>query len=160
MLTKIEKLRSKKGFSLMELMIVIVIIGILAAGSLIIFGDKGEKAKQASTKDMFGKMATFLGVEMMSCSTGDTKTMNDKLTCAGRTASSVVTAMVAAMDNDQMNPYELDKSAVTNGGVNTADSDAGYIRLSVSGTKIVIKTCHTKACSDAANRKEKSIAFQ
>ena len=57
MLTKIEKLRNKKGFSLMELMIVIVIIGILAAGSLIIFGDKGEKAKQASTNETIRKKA-------------------------------------------------------------------------------------------------------
>ena len=160
MLKKIEKLRNKKGFSLMELMIVIVIIGILAAGSLIIFGDKGEKAKQASTKDMFGKMATFLGVEMMSCSTGDTTTMNGNLTCAGRTANSVITAMVTSMDGDQMNPYELDKSAVTSGGNNTADTDAGFIRLSVSGVNIVIKTCHTKPCSTAANKNEKSIPFQ
>ena len=160
MLTKIEKLKNKKGFSLMELMIVIVIIGILAAGALVIFGDKSEEAKQASTKKMFGEMATDLGVEMMSCSTGDTTTMNGNLTCAGRTATSVITAMVTSMDGDQMNPYELDKSAVTNGGANTADTDAGYIRLSVSGTNIVIKGCHTKACSVAANRKEKSIAFQ
>ena len=40
----------KQGFSLMELMIVIVIIGILAAGSLIIFGDKTESAKIAMAK--------------------------------------------------------------------------------------------------------------
>ena len=160
MLAKVEKLRSKKGFSLMELMIVIVIIGILAAGSLIIFGDKGEKAKQASTKDMFGKMATYLGVEMMSCSMAETTTMNGNLTCAGRTANSVITAMVTSMDGDQMNPYELDKSAVTSGGNNTADTDAGFIRLSVSGVNIDIKTCHTKPCSAAANKSLKQIAFQ
>ena len=66
MMAKTEKLKSKKGFSLMELMIVIVIIGILAAGALVIFGDKSEEAKQAQTKKMFNEMATFLGVEMMS----------------------------------------------------------------------------------------------
>ena len=144
----------------MELMIVIVIIGILAAGSLVIFGGKGEQAKQASTKDMFGKMTTYLGVEMMGCSMGETKTMNDNLTCSGRTAPLVIVAMVKSMENDQMNPYELDKSAVTNGGNNTSDSDAGFIRLSVSGTKINVKVCHSKPCSEAANKTDKNIPFQ
>ena len=41
----LQKVTVRCGFSLMELRIVIVIIGILAAGSLIVFGDKGEKAK-------------------------------------------------------------------------------------------------------------------
>ena len=91
---------------------------------------------------------------------GQATTMNNNLTCAGRTASSVISAMVTAMDGDQMNPYQLDKSAVTSGGNNTADTDVGFIRLSVSGVNIDIKTCHTKPCSAAANKSEKSIAFQ
>ena len=90
----------------------------------------------------------------------ETTTMNGNLTCAGRTANSVITAMVTAMDGDQMNPYQLDKSAVTSGGDNTNDADAGFMRLSVVGVNIVIKTCHTKSCSAAANKSEKSIAFQ
>ena len=45
-----RKIKKPRGFSLMELMIVIVIIGILAAGSLIIFGDKTESAKIAMAK--------------------------------------------------------------------------------------------------------------
>ena len=73
---------------------------------------------------------------------------------------SVIAAMVAAMTNDQMNPYELDKSAVTSGGNNTADTDAGFIRLSVSGVNINVKVCHTKPCSEAANKTDKNIPFQ
>ena len=157
---KIGTIKSRKGFSLMELMIVIVIIGILSAGALVIFGGKGEQAKQAATKGMFNEMSTYLGVEMMGCSMGETKTMNDNLTCSGRTAATVVAAMVTSMTNDQMNPYELDKSAVTSGGNNTSDSDAGFIRLSVSGTNIVVKVCHTKPCGTAANKTEKNIPFQ
>ena len=149
----------------MELMIVIVIIGILAAGSLIIFGDKGEKAKQASTKDMFGKMATFLGVEMMSCSMGDTTTMNGNLTCVGRTADSVIAAAVIATKEDLINPYDMKNSAVTIGGTNTSDSDVGYIRLSfldetIIIKNIIIKTCHTKPCSNENNRLSKKIPIE
>ena len=39
-----------KAFTLMELMIVIVIIGILAAVGMVMFGGQAEKAKIAATK--------------------------------------------------------------------------------------------------------------
>ena len=41
--------RKIKGFSLMELMIVIVLIGILSAGGIIFFGDRAEHAKKKSS---------------------------------------------------------------------------------------------------------------
>ena len=72
----------------------------------------------------------------------------------------VVTATVNAAKNDQKNPYATKSDAVTSGGGNTADSDAGFIRLSASGTDIVAKTCHTKPCSTAGNRNERTIPLQ
>ena len=53
----------KHGFSLMELMIVIVIIGILAAGSLVVFGDKTEKAKINTAKANLKTISKWLAVE-------------------------------------------------------------------------------------------------
>ena len=55
------------GFSLMELMIVIVIIGILAAGSLIIFGDKGEKAKKTVAEANYKEIVNFIKMESAIC---------------------------------------------------------------------------------------------
>ena len=149
-----------RAFTLMELMIVIVIIGILSAVGMVMFGGQAEKAKIAATKSIQKQVTTYITIEMMNCSMGDTTTMGGSLTCSGRTAASVVSAAVTSQANEHQNPYEGDKSAVTSGGNNTADSDAGYIRLSVSGTNIIAKSCHTKACGTAANRDEKSIAFQ
>ena len=40
----------QKGFTLMELMIVIVIIGILSAVGMVMFGGQAEKAKIAVAK--------------------------------------------------------------------------------------------------------------
>ena len=57
----------------MELMIVIVIIGILTAGSLIIFGDKSEKAKEGERekekKEEFGFVFFWMVVRcsILSC---------------------------------------------------------------------------------------------
>ena len=54
---------AKYGFSLMELMIVIVIIGILAVGGVMIFGGGTEKAKIAVSKANLKNISTWLAVK-------------------------------------------------------------------------------------------------
>ena len=149
-----------RAFSLMELMIVIVIIGILATVGMVMFGGQAEKAKIASTKSIHKQVTTFIVVEMMNCSMGDTTTMGGSLTCSGRTPTSVVAAAVTSQSGEHENPYQVEKAAVTSGGANTASGDAGFIRLSVSGQNIIAKSCHTQPCSAADEREEKTIAFQ
>ena len=160
MMKKNLKLLKTKAFSLIELMVVIVIIGILAIGYVKLFGTGSTKAMEAKSKDGFSKIVEYISVEMLACNMGETSTMGGKLTCLNRTAATVVAATVDASKDVQMNPYIQDNSAVTSGGNNTADSDAGYIRLSVSGTNIVAKTCHTKSCSESKNQRSETIALQ
>ena len=117
------------------------------------------RAKSSVTKFMHKEMAMYINAEMARCIIDETTAMNGNLTCSGRTADSVIAAAVIATKDVQMNPYELDKSAVTSGGTNTSDSDVGYIRLSVSGENIIIKTCHTKPCA-TKNQSSKTIALQ
>ena len=88
----------------MELMIVIVIIGILAAGSLVIFGDKGEKAKIAVAKTNHKSVVKFITYELMQCNMGETTVMSGNLTCSGRTRQSVMDATVKAL-SDLKNPF-------------------------------------------------------
>ena len=155
-----DKIKFKRAFTLMELMIVIVIIGILATVGMVMFGGQAEKAKIASTKSIHKQVATYITVEMMNCSMGDTTTMGGSLTCNGRTPASVVAATVTAQAGEHENPYQVGTAAVTSGGANTATGDAGFIRLSVSGQNIEVKSCHTQPCSAADERDEKTIAFQ
>ena len=56
-----------RAFTLMELMIVIVIIGILAAGSLVIFSDKTTQAKIAVTKTNYKSIEKRLLIVITSC---------------------------------------------------------------------------------------------
>ena len=117
-----------------------------------------SKVQSKVAKDQFDNVETYITDEIKGCSQGETIVMGGNLTCDDRTAASVIAAAVVAKD-DVMNAYETDKQAVTSGGTNTSDSDAGYIRLSVSGENIIIKTCHKKPCL-TKNQSSKTIAFQ
>ena len=155
-----NKRKFQRAFTLMELMIVIVIIGILSAVGMVMFGGQAAKAKTAATKSIQKQLVTYITIEMMNCSMGDEKTMGGSLTCSGRTPASVVAAAVTAQAGEHKNPYQTTLAAVTSGGANTATGDAGFIRLGVSGQNIEVKSCHTQPCSAAGERDEKTIAFQ
>ena len=144
----------KKAFTLMELMIVIVIIGILAAGSLVIFGDKSEKAKIAVTKANHKSVVKFITYELMQCNMGETTVMSGNLTCSGRTVQKAITASVNAL-SDFKNPYgepnkgvhDKDDKAVTDGGSYSSDHGVGYVRLQNQSAKVLrIGTCYAIPC--------------
>ena len=144
----------------MELMIVIVIIGILSAVGIVMFGGQAEKAKINSTKAIHKQVVTYITVEMMNCSMGDTTTMGGSLTCSGRTPTSVVAAAVTSQSGEHENPYQVEKAAVTSGGANTASGDAGFIRLSVSGQKYNSKNLVThNLVVLQTNEKKKLLRF-
>ena len=55
----------------MELMIVIVIIGILSAVGMVMFGGQSEKAKIAASKANHKQVVKFIYVSITSCQLGD-----------------------------------------------------------------------------------------
>ena len=141
-----------KGLAILFVIAVLftIITDFLAIGNV-------SKAKTHVSKIQFDDVATYITDEIKDCSQGETTVMGGNLTCDDRTAASVIAATVITTKGDQVNPYETTYSSVTSGGTNTSDSDAGYIRLSVSGEDIIIKTCHTKPCSENYNRRKNTI---
>ena len=57
----------KNAFTLMELMIVIVIIGILSAVGMVMFGGQAEKAKAAAVKQNCRNTASAIGAKFFYC---------------------------------------------------------------------------------------------
>ena len=142
-----------KAFSLMELMIVIVIIGILAAGSLIIFGDKADKAKIAVTKTNHKNITNFMATEIMNCNLGDSH-LNllksngspNKVSCD---TSSVNTITLGSQfvnhfwGENVENAYKI----VVNGKTYAVTGNSPYLGqtqiVSAGGNKILVRTKFT-----------------
>ena len=61
----------------MELMIVIVIIGILSAVGMVMFGGQSEKAKIAATKANHKTIVRFIKINLMNCSLGQELILNE-----------------------------------------------------------------------------------
>ena len=144
----------QKAFTLMELMIVIVIIGILSAVGMVMFGGQAEKAKIVAAKSNHKSVVKFITYELMQCNMGETTVMSGNLTCSGRTVQKAITASVNAL-SDFKNPYgepnkgvhDKDDKAVTDGGSYSSDHGVGYVRLQTFSAKVIrIGTCYAIPC--------------
>ena len=128
-----------RAFTLMELMIVIVIIGILSAVGMVMFGGQAEKAKIAATKAIHVQTVKYIAYEIQRCNLGYLKFMNGTQDCPA-TAKKASNGAIATL-NDK-NPYYPTKNSVKS----DSQYGLGYVTLNVIGKKLDISAC-TKATS-------------
>ena len=104
----------QRAFTLMELMIVIVIIGILATVGMVMFGGQAEKAKVNVTKANLSIIKKYIKTELMKCELGETIVMDGYLNCADIKKGGVDLKAYRALENVIKDPY------------GTVNSGAGY----------------------------------
>ena len=135
---------AKQAFTLMELMIVIVIIGILAAVGMVTFGGQAEKAKIAATKANLKSVKKYIPIELMKCSLGEAKAFSNHLTCSNmRVSNQVSQSVTRALRSEYRNPYKPTDEAIFNGNIyNCNDSSyLGRIYIYDDGTTQYIRSC-------------------
>ena len=145
--------KNNKGFTLIELLVVVAIIGILAAVGVVAYSGYTSGAKKQAANSNQAAVTKYVAAELQKCNLGETTAMGGNLTCAGKTAASIVTASATAL-SDFKNPYVTANAAVTSTGASTADTDVGYTRvIATNSTTITITTCVATACGTASNVK-------
>jgi len=146
----------QKAFTLMELMIVIVIIGILSTVGMVMFGGQSEKAKIAASKANHKSVVKYIAYEIMKCDLGEAKVMNGNLDCSKKGTynwpDDVADATVLAL-NDFKNPYDPNASApITKGGQYWYDKDVGYVRVHTeTATQLEVLICVKTPCGSKPN---------
>ena len=139
-----------KGFTLIELLVVVAIIGILAAVGVVAYNGYTASAKKSATTANHKNVVKYIINEVMKCSTGASKAMNNELDCTKQGLNNwkdfVAKAVERSLSNFK-NPYDTSKSAVTHGGGITSNVHVGYNRMLSPGLKIQVMTCVKTPCS-------------
>jgi len=109
-------LKSKKGFTLIELMVVVAIIGVLALLGLRLYTGQQQKAKNAIVKANAGTIQTLIQAELADTTSAD---VNDMLT--GTTADPITLFEKSGI-------HIPDGAAQDRNGVaGTVGTDIGYV---------------------------------
>ena len=151
--------KNNKGFTLIELLVVVAIIGILAAVGVVAYSGYTSGAKKQAANSNQAAVTKYVAAELQKCNLGETTAMGGNLTCAGKTAASIVTASATAL-SDFKNPYVTSSAAVVKDGDYQKDGNAGITGLSASGNTITVGTCIEEKCSATASQKTNTVTVE
>lgn len=140
----------KKGFTLVELLVVVAILGVIAAVGVVSFGGFLGNAKVNATKTNHSNATSFIQASLTKCSLGDTSiALKDAsgsattLACSSVTsgdAGAAATAFIAHFTGEGWkNPFSVASTA--SGSASACGSaTAGTTNLSGSGASLTVLT--------------------
>ena len=135
--------KNNKGFTLIELLVVVAIIGILAAVGVVAYSGYTAGAKKSAVKSNQAAVTKYVAAELKKCEIGETKVMNEKLTCSERkTSGKVKGGTNEALKTEFKNPYSTSSTAIKTTTLSACNATTeGQTSVSDDGSIVTITSC-------------------
>ena len=148
-------------WAILAIIIFFILIGFVV--NKIVMGPHNIKV----VKSNHTKIVKFIGDEINKCKLGQDKFMNKQI-CPATPKKVIEGTMFAGLSDDSKhpdilflyNPYRDYDPAIKIFDNNTDDKFVGYVGLSISGSTVVIKSCHKEPCSKKENRQQSTVSVE
>ena len=148
---------SQRSFSLIEWLVVIAIIGILAAVGVVAYQGYTESAKIATAKSNRVSVSKYIQAELLKYDMRLERIFRNRAYCNSMSAQMIAGSVAVAL-SDFKNSYDMKKDALKSGGAAYENQDLGYTIINTQGSRnFTVETCFVLPCNTKKNNAYSNI---